>query len=212
MELKTVTGKTCFYQWDTDQILIAENVGDCQAVHFCRKGDPVALVCRIRTENDRQIVDVPNELLQTAGAITAYLMEEDRTCHAQAFQVLERVKPADYVYTQTEVLSYQQLDQRLQALEGEGIGKAVADYLKENPVQAGATAEEAAQIAQNKADIEKMPEMIQEALDQAKESGAFNGKDGYSPVIGTDYWTETDKKEMVNDVLAAMPQWTGGSF
>lgn len=209
MEFKMVTGKNCFYQWDTDQILVAENAGDCLAVHFCRKNDPAALVCRIRTENGKQIVDVPNELLQTAGMITAYLMAEDRTCYAQSFPVLPRAKPADYVYTQTEVLSYQQLDQRLQALEGEGISKAVADYLKENPVQAGATAEEAAQIAQNKANIEKMPEMILESLAEAKERGEFDGEDGYSPVRGTDYWTEADKAEMVNEVIAKLPVYNG---
>lgn len=39
-----------------------------------------------------------------------------------------------------------------------------------------------------------------------------NGPAGYTPVKGTDYWTETDKAEMVNDVLAALPTWTGGSY
>lgn len=38
------------------------------------------------------------------------------------------------------------------------------------------------------------------------------GTDGYTPVKGTDYWTEADKEEIVNDVLAALPTWTGGSY
>ena len=38
------------------------------------------------------------------------------------------------------------------------------------------------------------------------------GADGYTPVKGTDYWTATDKSEIVNDVLAALPTWTGGSY
>lgn len=38
------------------------------------------------------------------------------------------------------------------------------------------------------------------------------GADGYTPVRGTDYWTETDKAEIVNDTLAALPKWTGGSY
>ena len=59
------------------------------------------------------------------------------------------------MYTQTEVLSYQQLDTRLSALEGEGLSKAVADYLEENPVETGATEEQAAQIQRNKESIEK---------------------------------------------------------
>jgi len=35
---------------------------------------------------------------------------------------------------------------------------------------------------------------------------------GRTPVKGTDYFTETDKTELVNDVLSALPAWTGGSY
>ena len=38
------------------------------------------------------------------------------------------------------------------------------------------------------------------------------GADGHTPVKGTDYWTDADKVEIVNDVLAALPTWTGGSY
>ena len=38
------------------------------------------------------------------------------------------------------------------------------------------------------------------------------GADGYTPVKGTDYWTATDKAEIVNDTLAALPTWTGGNY
>ena len=38
------------------------------------------------------------------------------------------------------------------------------------------------------------------------------GADGYTPVKGTDYFTETDKQEMLASVLAALPTWTGGSY
>lgn len=31
------------------------------------------------------------------------------------------------------------------------------------------------------------------------------GQDGYTPIKGTDYWTAADKQEIVNDVLAALP-------
>lgn len=39
-----------------------------------------------------------------------------------------------------------------------------------------------------------------------------DGKDGKTPVKGTDYWTAADKAEIVNDTLAALPTWTGGSY
>ena len=44
----------------------------------------------------------------------------------------------------------------------------------------------------------------------------YNGSDvglkGDAPVKGTDYWTAADKTEIVNDTLAALPTWTGGSY
>ena len=38
------------------------------------------------------------------------------------------------------------------------------------------------------------------------------GADGKTPVKGTDYWTESDKAEIVADTLAALPTWTGGNY
>lgn len=35
---------------------------------------------------------------------------------------------------------------------------------------------------------------------------------GPKPVKGEDYWTETDREQLVNDVLAALPTWEGGSY
>lgn len=40
----------------------------------------------------------------------------------------------------------------------------------------------------------------------------LKGDKGDTPVKGTDYWTAADKQEIVNDVLAALPTWTGGSY
>lgn len=136
--------------------------------------------------------------------------------HAEIF-VLYRPKPDDYVYTETEVLNYAYLDERLNALEGEGLANAVAEYLKENPVEAGATKEEAAQIAKNKADIETLtaeklsadalPGAVNDALAEAKASGLFdgadgkdgqdgkNGVDGYTPQKGIDYFDGVNGKD-----------------
>lgn len=61
-----------------------------------------------------------------------------------------------------------------------------------------------------------------ETLDKLSESDGklqYNGSDvglkgdkGDTPVKGTDYWTAADKAEIVDDVLAALPTWTGGSY
>ena len=38
------------------------------------------------------------------------------------------------------------------------------------------------------------------------------GKDGKTPVKGTDYWTAADKQEIVNSVIAALPDGTEVSY
>ena len=61
-----------------------------------------------------------------------------------------------------------------------------------------------------------------DTLDKLSDSNGklqYNGSDvglkgdkGDTPVKGTDYWTESDKAEIVADTLAALPTWTGGSY
>ena len=36
-----------------------------------------------------------------------------------------------------------------------------------------------------------------------------NGTDGHTPVKGTDYWTASDKAEIVAEVTAALPKYGG---
>lgn len=35
---------------------------------------------------------------------------------------------------------------------------------------------------------------------------------GYTPQRGVDYWTASDKEQMVSDVLNSLPTWNGGSY
>jgi hypothetical protein len=217
MSLKVLGPKPYFWQWDVGQKLVVDNP-DCGEVHFDNGTTDLAPVVRIKTDKDgNRVAEVPNNLLQTAKPLKCYLFQETEsgamTSTLYTFQVLPRPRPADYVYTETEVLSYSYLDKRLDNLEGEGLSKAVSDYLKENPVQAGATAEEAAQITQNKEDIgslkkdkldaSELPTAINDALAQAKASGEFKGdpgqpgKDGAPGADGKDYvLTENDKAEI----------------
>ena len=53
---------------------------------------------------------------------------------------------------------------------------------------------------------------VMDGEDGAPGTNGKDGTDGKTPVKGTDYYTDADKTEMVNDVLAALPTWTGGSY
>lgn len=39
-----------------------------------------------------------------------------------------------------------------------------------------------------------------------------SGEKGDTPIRGVDYWTASDKTEIVNSVLQSLPKWTGGDF
>ena len=42
------------------------------------------------------------------------------------------------------------------------------------------------------------------SIKSAYESGEFKGQDGYTPIKGTDYWTDADKQEIVDDTVEAV--------
>jgi hypothetical protein len=192
LNLRIKGGRSCFYQWDSGQTVIVEHEGTIHEVHFAHKDDERSLTVITKEIENGVEANVPNILLQSSEDIFAYLVFRDEdgteTRKAVKIPVLSRPKPETYVYTESEVLNYAYLDERLQELEGEGLANAVSDYLKENPVEAGATKEEAEQIAKNKADIEtlnrekldasKLPEAVNDALAQAKASGEFKGEPG----------------------------------
>lgn len=150
-------GREHFWQWDKDQRLIVED-SSISEVHFSNKTSDCALVCEVYEEGGKRLVNVPNILLQNVWDIRVYAYRTSYTMTEKYFKVTERSKPADYIYTETEIKDYEDLKARIDEIEKGGISQeainaAVETYLTENPIETGATAEEAAQIAQNKADI-----------------------------------------------------------
>ena len=59
--------------------------------------------------------------------------------------------------------------------------------------------------------LEKQIDDLNESFENGELNGV-DGKDGYTPQKGIDYFTTSDKTEMVNLVLNALPIWTGGSY
>jgi len=112
--------KEHFWQWDLNQMLMVENE-EINEVHFCNGTADCSLVCAI----NEGLVNVPNILLQTANDIKVYAVCGDSTIGEQLFKVRARTKPEDYVYTETEVLRYEDLEERITALEQ---GENIAGY------------------------------------------------------------------------------------
>lgn len=201
---------SALYQWEIGRkIRIDASVGNrAVEVQFAHPGDKEALSVIPKEENGIIVAEVPNIMLQSADKLIVFLVEMDENCvettRHSVFHVVNRPKPADYLYTETEILSYRTLEQRIDEIERNGvsdeqIATAVGKYLDEKGIETGATEEEKAQIQQNKTDIEKLaqdkldadklPEAVNDALAQAKASGEFNGEPGRSIVYSMAEYT-----------------------
>ena len=135
---KIYDGRETFYQWDINQkLIVADN--SITEVHFSNRSDNLSLVRDIYNEGDLRVVFVPNVLLQTNWPIKVYAYRKDHTEVSQTFKVIAKAKPEDYVYTPDEVKTWEELNDRVTALEKSGISpeaiaKAVEDYLAEHPI------------------------------------------------------------------------------
>ena len=121
MKLKILNGRSRFRQWDLNQKLVCEGVEAGTQVHFASPDSETALVVKSYELDGKTVADVPNILLQAAIPLYAYVYiqesDEKYTKHRAIFGVDERPKPEDYIYTETEVLSYSELDKRITSLE-----------------------------------------------------------------------------------------------
>lgn len=121
-------GRLSFYQWDSgEKIRLTETpTGDCQ-VHFQNTSSDVCLTVTPKEVDGTLLADVPNILLQSPETITVWCYvsdgDEKHTIRREDFEVTPRQKPSDYVYSETEVLSF---DSKLNKNFGtENAGKAL---------------------------------------------------------------------------------------
>lgn len=137
MSLITVIG-TPLYQWETGRKLkiIPLRGMRVDSVHFSNYGDKTALVVKPREENGAYIADIPNILLQDDRSIAVYSVNvsEDKTetLRECVFSIQKRAKPSDYIYTETEVFTYKDLEARVKKLEEDpGEGDIPDDQIRE---------------------------------------------------------------------------------
>lgn len=124
---KIQDGRKSFTQWDLNRKIIVEDDSITQ-VHFTNLLNKNALVGEVKNH----LADVPNVLLQDYGTILIYGYDGNYTKYVEAFRVVRKEKPEDYIYTETEVLNYNNLLERMNNIEG-SIEQVVTDYLRENP-------------------------------------------------------------------------------
>ena len=202
---------TPLFQWEVGrkvQIVPVRNMR-VDAVHFSNFGDTEALVVKPKEENGMIVADIPNILLQSGSNIVVYSVnisqDSVETILDCTFSVRNRAKPADYVYTETEVLSYKTLDQRITALEEGGTGGGGGT--------SGKDGESAYEIAVRNGFKGTETEWLESLKGEKGDTGdqglqgepgkegqpgkdGAPGADGYTPQKGVDYWTPADIAEI----------------
>lgn len=209
---KILDGRTELFQWDINRQIIVSDAS-IDAVHFSNRTDNFSLVVEVKEENGLRVADIPNILLQESWDINVYgYCNGYYTKQAARIKVNPRTKPESYVYTETEVLNYNTVMEKIDRVEN-NIGEAVNDYLIKNPVVVDLSnyyTKSQVDAAIDAVELTPGPQGPQGPQGAPGAPGA-PGQDGHTPVKGTDYWTETDKAEMVADVIAAIPGGGGGS-
>lgn len=104
-------GSTELWQWDTGRQIDCAGLQAGTKVQFAYS-DTQTLSTAVKTAGGASVADVPNQLLLRSGALMvyAYVTEADGvsyTKYAARLNVQARPKPDDYVYTPTEVQSWQ---------------------------------------------------------------------------------------------------------
>lgn len=113
------------YQWDTDRKLkvLTDDGITVDEVHFSNAFTQQALIVvpTASVELGCMVADIPNILLQYFIPIDVYVVmyseQGERTVYTQRLEIIKRAKPSDYVYTETELLSYDMLERQIKEIK-----------------------------------------------------------------------------------------------
>lgn len=108
--------KEILYQWDINQriIVLDEMINE---VHFSNRNYEEAFVVDVYEENGTRYANIPNILLQDDWVIKVYLVCGDFVIDASSIVVIGRVKPAEYAYEETKIISFRELENRVDELD-----------------------------------------------------------------------------------------------
>lgn len=119
--MRLLDGRSYAYQWDSNIYVILPKAKIGEEIHFAHRKDKKALVMTAIEIDSVIVAEVPNLLLQRAGFIQVYHFISDkkgnRTINRDELKVLEREKPDDYLYEESEIWSWEYLDKRITELE-----------------------------------------------------------------------------------------------
>ena len=187
-------GREHFYQWDLNrQILVTDPT--IAEVHFCNRTEDCSLVTEVKEIGGFLLADVPNILLQQSFDLHVYAYDGNATRYDAVFTVKPKSKPSDYAYTETEIKSFEHLENRIDQIEKNGIStdtidEAIQDYLEQFNV-----GESAYEIAVR----EGFEGSETEWLESLKGEQGPAGKDGVDGVVTFEALTDEQRASLKGD-------------
>lgn len=191
-------------QWDVGQRLLVEEMNAGVLVDFKIKNqEPLGM--KTYEDGGNIYVDIPNILLQNDGYLYVYFYIQDGekgyTTLTWRCVVVSRPKPSDYVYTETEVLTWHSLDERVSYLEQHGgSGGAGADGGYYTP-----SVEQVADDSLRFTYTQSKAEMLD------VEPVTVTLPAGHTPEKGTDYFTEEEIQEIAEQAAQLVEVPAGGA-
>lgn len=173
------------YQWDLNRYVeIDDKDKKVSEVQVCLEGDENTFLVPFTRNGDKVEAVIPNSFLQQDKKIYVFAVQYEQdeviTEEHKIFSIIPRTQPTDYVYEESEVLKFNHMETMLRQ------ELALKADLDEN-----------GKIKAEQLSDETFTNVINLALKNAEESGAFKGDNGITPVKGKDYFTEADKREIV---------------
>lgn len=128
-----IIGKS-LYQWDLNRQIEIDNLPDgtdITEVNFAHPGDEEAMVVTPAKNGNTVIANIPNILLQSDKDIFIYVCVGDVTICSKRKNVHSRPRPADYVYTETQIKQWDDLCNEVYNGVGEVINEEFTSALQE---------------------------------------------------------------------------------
>ena len=177
--LKINDGRKHFYQWDINQKLVVGKAA--KFVHYYNEVAENSLVVEVVDG----FADVPNIYLTETWTIHAFAHDGEKVLGAAAFEIVPRAKPDDYVYTQTEVRTWEELNEKIDKI----VGIDLSNYYTKEEVDAALSGVEV--------DVDLSNYYTKEEVDEALAN---------ADVDFSNYYTKTETDAAIN---AAKPDLTG---
>lgn len=111
MTIKILKG--LLFQWDSNRRVVLDGKdAEATEVHFAFNSDKnsLALITEVRDAGNQRIANIPNSFFEHYGKLLVWTVKDKQTISEKTFTIQQRNRPSDYIYTPTEIKSFEKLE------------------------------------------------------------------------------------------------------